>query len=114
MKDALKIVGVFLLWSSICLFGGWKINTYYTGYQTSLKQEVTQVVEQGMRDIQFNQAELLTGKIDEIMKQDFKVQKEKETIIERPIYSQQCIDNDGINLLKQNQEKYNEIRKKGS
>ncbi len=107
-----KSIIIFIIVVSISVFSGWKLNTYYTGYQTSLKQEVTQVVEQGLRDIQQNQAKVLTDKLNELNNQPFKIQKEKETIVERPIYSQQCIDNDGINLLKKNQENLNETRNK--
>lgn len=107
-----KSIIIFIIVVVLSIFSGWKLNTYYTGYQTSLKQEVTQVVEQGLRDIQQNQAKVLTDKLNELNNQPFKIQKEKETIVERPIYSQQCIDNDGINLLKKNQENLNETRNK--
>lgn len=112
MKIILTWIIGFVLWTTLSIYGGWKVNTYYTGYQNNLKQEVTRVIEDGMRNIQIDQAKVLTDKLDELKKQDFKILKEKQTIIEKPIYSQKCFDDDGIELLKKNQERLNEIRNK--
>ena len=109
---AYKQIIIALLVIVLSVFAGWKLNTYYTGYQDNLKNEVTQTVQQGLRDIQQNQAKLLTDKLDELANQPFKIQKEKETILNQPIYSTQCIDQKGIDLLKKNQEMLNETRNK--
>lgn len=110
---AYKQIIIALIVIVLSVFSGWKLNTYYTGYQLSQTQEVQKIVDDGMRNIQQNQAKVLQDKLDELKNQPFKIQKEKETILNQPIYSTQCIDQKGIELLKKNQEQLNETRNKG-
>lgn len=104
-----KAIIVIVLFS---VFSGWKANTYYTGYEMNLEKNVTASIKKEISDMQYQQAELLTTKLTELKEQDFKVLKESKTIIERPIYSKECIDQDGIDLLKQYKEASNAIREK--
>lgn len=94
------------------LFCGWKANTYYRGYEMNLERNITESIHKEISDMQYKQAEQLTEKLNELNDQDFKVLRESKTIIERPIYSQECIDQDGIDLLKQYKGASNAIRKK--
>lgn len=96
----------------LSVFAGWKANTYYTVYEMNLEKNVTASIKKEISDMQYQQAELLTTKLTELKEQDFKVLKESKTIIERPIYSKECIDQDGIDLLKQYKEASNAIREK--
>lgn len=112
MTQILKIISIFLLWTAISIFGGWKVNTYYQGYQNNLKQEVTQTIKDSISDMQAGNAKQLTSTLNELKGLDIRVIKESKTIIERPIYQNQCMDEDGLSKLKQYKEKSNEIRTK--
>lgn len=96
----------------LSVFSGWKANTYYTGYEMNLEKNVTASIKKEISDMQYQQAEQLTAKLSELKDQDFKVLRESQTIIERPIYSQQCIDQEGIELLKRYKEASNALRNK--
>lgn len=86
------------------LFAGWRVHTYYTGYQQSLEDKVQQVISSGISDYQRNQAQGLedTQKLLSNLKANTIIKE--PTIINRPIYSQPCMDQDGADLLKQNKE----------
>lgn len=96
----------------LSVFSGWKANTYYRGYEMNQEQKITASIKKEISDMQYKQAEQLTAKLNELKGQDFKILKESQTIIERPIYSQQCIDQDGIGLLKKYKEVSNALRNK--
>lgn len=112
MKQILKIILIFIIWTSISIFGGWKINTYYQGYQNNLKAEVTQTIKDGISDMQSKQAQQLVSTINDLKSLDVRVIKESKTIIERPIYQTQCIDEDGLKKLQEYKDKSNAIRTK--
>jgi len=108
----LKQLIIALVWTVLMLFSGWKINTYYSGYQENLKNEVTEVVKQGLADIQAQQAKDLISTLKSIQELDKPVQSELTTIVKQPIYVTQCIDDDGLKLLKDYKDKSNALRTK--
>lgn len=112
MKDIMKAVLAVVVWSVLMIGAGWQINTYYTGYQLNIKKDIEKMVDDGFKKAQREQAKQLDEKLNEIMKQPFKIQKEKETIITNPVYSTECIDEEGVKLLQKNGRELNEIRKK--
>ena len=91
----------FFLYTVLMIFGGWKVHTFYNGYQQSLNDKVELVVREGISTYQRTQAQgledtkkLLDGaRTNTIIKEP--------TIINRPIYMQECMDQDGVDLLKQ-------------
>lgn len=110
MNQIIKGIVIFILWTTVSIFGGWKINTYYQGYQNNLKAEVTQVVKDSINDMQADNARQLASTIQGIKDLDVRVVRESKTIVERPIYQNQCIDEDGIKLLKDFKDKSNALR----
>lgn len=91
----------FFLYTVLMIFGGWKVHTYYDGYQANLDHKVELIVKEGISTYQRAQAQgledqkkLLEGtKTNTIIKE--------KTILQQPIYLQQCMDQAGVDLLKE-------------
>ncbi|QOI71642.1 putative membrane protein [Erwinia phage pEa_SNUABM_47] len=94
-------LAAFLLYTVLMLFSGWQVHTYYVGYQQNIEQKIEKIVDNGIRNYQQNQAKGLedtkslldNARVNTIIKEP--------TIINRPIYMQQCMDQAGVDLLKQ-------------
>lgn len=95
----------FALLISGSAVAGWKANTYYTGYQESIEQQIAKKVDIALDKMQQENAKsyLETKKI---MEDNTKVIETKVPyIVEREVYKNVCLDEDGVkvlNELKQN------------
>lgn len=95
----------FALLISGSAIAGWKANTYYTGYQESIEQQIAKKVDIALDKMQQENAKsyLETKKI---MEDNTKVIETKVPyIVEREVYKNVCLDEDGVkvlNELKQN------------
>lgn len=94
-------LAAFLLFTVLMLFSGWQIRTYYDGYQQNIAEQVQKVVDNGISTFQRNQAqglEDIKGNLKDVKTNTI---VKESTIVNRPIYMQQCIDQDGVDLLQQ-------------
>ncbi|HHT8265837.1 TPA: hypothetical protein ACT2UD_004729 [Escherichia coli] len=86
-------------------YAGWEANTYYSGYQLSIEQQIAKKVDTALDKMQQENAKnyLETKKI---MEDNAKVIETKVPfIVEREVYKNVCLDEDGVkvlNELKQN------------
>ncbi|AFC21610.1 Rz-like spanin [Cronobacter phage vB_CsaM_GAP32] len=94
----------FVLYTVLMVFGGWKVHTYYVGYQQNLEAKVEQVVKDGISTYQRNQAQGLEDTKNLLKDAKTNTIIKESTIVNRPIYMQQCIDQAGVDLLKQYRE----------
>ncbi len=99
----------FLLYTVLMVFGGWKIHTYYDGYQQNLEAKVQQVIDNGISTFQRNQAQGLEDTKNLLDSAKTNTIIKEKTIVNRPIYMQQCIDQAGVDLLKQYREESKDI-----
>ncbi|EHU8780782.1 hypothetical protein N0S44_000013 [Escherichia coli] len=95
----------FALLISGSAIAGWKANTYYTGYQESIEQQIAKKVDIALDKMQQeNTKSYLETK--KIMEDNTKVIETKVPyIVEREVYKNVCLDEDGVkvlNELKQN------------
>lgn len=99
LKEFAKPI-LFVLIMGLCAFGGWKLNTYYTGYKASLDQKIEKQVDQALSDIQKNQAQNLVETQELIKKGSAQIVETKvPVIVERKIYQNICLDQDGVKVL---------------
>jgi hypothetical protein len=94
-------IAAFLLYTVLTIFGGWQIHTYYNGYQDSLDQKVQKIVDEGISVYQRNQAQGLQDQKDLLSDARVNTIIKEKTILAKPIYLQQCMDQAGVDLLKQ-------------
>ena len=84
----------------LCAFGGWKLNTYYTGYQDSINQKIEKQVSDGLSRIEQQGAKNLNDTLLELKNRKVEiVTKEVPKFIDRPVYQNVCIDEDGVTTL---------------
>lgn len=108
-------VAIFITAAVMCLMlsftAGWKVHSYYVGYQQNIENTVKKEVQRGIDDMQRQNAQSLidTQKKLDNLKSKTIIEKVPQ-IIDRPIYLQSCIDEDGVKILKQYKEESNKIR----
>ena len=101
---------VALIYTLLILIGGWKLNTYYTGYQLNKQHEVEVIVKEGMNKIQEKNASQLTELQNQLNNLKPGVIERQNTIIKQPIYSNTCIDQSGADSLSDYKKLSNEKR----
>lgn len=92
-------------------FGGWKTNEIYHGYKHNLEEKIEKLVEKGLDDIQKQGAKNLIDS-QQLLK-DRKVtiiEKELPIIIEKEVYRNPSLDQDGVEYLKKLKEVTKEER----
>lgn len=102
------IIGV--LYSALMIFGGWKAHVWYTGYETAKLDKIEKVVNTQNTELvagiatQFEeQKQVLQAASDDI------TAKMKNVTINK-IYTNQCLDQNGVDLLKELKDKGNATR----
>lgn len=107
MLDFIKLyklpitIVAFVLYTIIMVFGGWKVHTYYDGYKESLDQKVEKIVDAGISKYQSAQAQGLEDQKDLLAEAKTNTIIKEKTILQQPIYLQQCMDQAGVDLLKE-------------
>lgn len=99
----------FLLYTVLMLFSGWQIHTYYVGYQENQAAQVQKIVKDGISEFQKNQAQGLADTLGLLDKAKVNVTTKEKTIINQPIYLEKCMDQPGVDLLKDYKEASAEI-----
>lgn len=97
-------IAAFLLYTVLTVFGGWQMHTYYDGYQQNIEAKVEKIVDEGITRFQRNQAQGLEDTKNLLEQARTNTIIKEPTIINRPIYMQQCMDQAGVDLLKQYRE----------
>ncbi|UYE98587.1 structural protein [Xanthomonas phage XbC2] len=95
------IIVAFILYSIILVSGGWKVHTYYDGYKESLDQKVEKIVDAGISKYQSAQAQGLEDQKGLLADAKTNTIIKEKTILQQPIYLQQCMDQAGVDLLKE-------------
>lgn len=107
MLDFIKLyklpitIVAFVLYTIVMVFGGWKVHTYYNGYQESLDQKVEKIIDAGISKYQSAQAQGLEDQKDLLADAKTNTIIKEKTILQQPIYLQQCMDQAGVDLLKE-------------
>lgn len=102
----------FVLAMALCTFGGWKMNTWYTGNQRSLSLDIEKQVDNALDRMQQGNAKTLID-TNKLIKDNAKViEKPVPFIVEREVYKNVCIDEDGNTVLLDLKRNSIETRKK--
>lgn len=91
----------FILYTMLMMFSGWQIHTYYDGYKQNQEQKVELIIKEGISKYQKEQAQGLADTLNLLKDAKTNTIIKEPTIINRPIYMKQCMDQDGVELLKQ-------------
>ncbi|SOK58431.1 hypothetical protein [Yersinia phage fHe-Yen9-04] len=104
------VIVAFILYTVLMLFSGWQVRTYYDGYQQNIVEKVQKVVDTGVSTMQRNQAQGFENIKVNLKEANNKTIIKEPTIVNRIIYAQQCIDQDGVDLLQQYKQESINIR----
>ena len=91
---------LFAGYSFLLIFSGWQICTYYNGYKENLENKALQIVKDGISEYQKVQAQGLEDTKVLLQKQKSSTIIKERTIVEKPIYQNVCLDEDGVSILR--------------
>ena len=114
MMFSYKQIIIFVVYSLFLVLAGWKANTYYTGYKLSQQQKLEKIVQDGLSKIQQDNAKHYEDVQQELDKKKTEIiEKKIPVIVDRPIYMNNCVDQEGVDALqKYKQESQDIIRGK--
>ncbi|WOL22692.1 hypothetical protein [Escherichia phage vB_EcoM_JNE01] len=93
-----------------CVYGGWEANNYYTGYKESIDLKIEKQVNAALDQMQQESAKSYI-ETKQIMQDNAKVIETKiPYIVEREVYYNVCLDQDGVNVLKELKENSRKAR----
>lgn len=95
----------------IGLIGAFLLGVYtthvYKGYQESKAVKQVQELKDAFQKQEQGIATTLEKRLQELKANERVIEREKIKIIDRPIYHNECIDNDGLRLLNKQRSKQN-------
>lgn len=95
-----------------CSYGGWAANDYYSGYKRSIEQNIEKQVDDALDKIQRENAKNYI-ETKKIMQDNAKViETQVPFIVEREVYKNVCLDEDGVRVLNELKKNSAEARKK--
>lgn len=105
-----KPISVLLIVLTVFI-GGWKANTYYSGYQQNLERDKQEVVNTALERIEREHAKNLAEY--KKMLQDRKVEVVKvdvPKIVEKKVYKNICFEEEGVNKLEAERDYAKKVR----
>jgi hypothetical protein len=98
MGANLKIV-VGLLAAALCFAAGWKVNQYRTDSLLLAEVRGAELVAQAEREREHAISKTLEDKLSVLDNKTWVVFRDRNKIIEKPVYRNQCLDPDGVQLI---------------
>lgn len=93
---------LIILAMGFCVVFGWKANTYYTGYELSITQNIEKKVDDAIDKMQQESAKNLIETQKTIKDNATKIVETKvPIIIEKKVYQNVCLDEDGVQVLRE-------------
>lgn len=90
---------IFFVFMGLAFYSGWKVNSYYVGYQQNLEKIVQESIDKGVTEFQKKQAQGLEDSKNILNNLETKTIYKENTIINQPIYSNECMDQAGVDIV---------------
>lgn len=87
---------LYVLLLTVGFAGGFTVNKWYNGYMQLQAVNLLEAYKQGESDV----ARELESSLQEMSQNERVIEKHTRTIVERDVYRIECIDDDGLRLIK--------------
>lgn len=96
MQAKLIAVGGAILLSFIA---GWKVNGWRYEAQIAETEKARQAMIDAYREEEAKAAAVLEKRLKELRANEKVIERERVQVVDRPVYSNECLDNDGVQLV---------------
>lgn len=88
-----------LLIAGFCFFAGWKVNQYRTDSLLLAEVRGAELVAQAEREREHTVSKTLEDKLAVLDNKTWVVFRDRNKIIEKPVYRNQCLDDSGVSII---------------
>lgn len=83
----------------ISFLAGWKVNGWRHEAEAALIREAKQAMVDAYREEEAKAATVLENKLKDLKANEKIIEKERVHLVDRPVYSNICLDDDGVRLI---------------
>ncbi len=83
----------------IAFLAGWQINGWRLTAEKAAAQEARQAMIDAFRQEEAKSAAMLEQRLKELRANEKVIERERIKLVDRPIYSNECLDADGVQLV---------------
>ncbi len=84
----------------LCSYLGYKYNDYKRDSEYSAAREAAELVIRDEQKRESELAKIMNEKLEQLKSNERIIERERIKLVDRPIYNVECIDVDGLNLIK--------------
>lgn len=83
----------------LAFFAGWKVNGWRYEAQIAEAEKARQAMIDAYREEEAKSAALLEKRLKELRANEKVIERERIKLVDRPVYSNECLDDDGLQLV---------------
>lgn len=83
----------------VAFLAGWKVNGWRLAAEQAGIEEVRQAMIDAYRQEEAKAAAVLEQKLKELRANEKVIERERIKLVDRPVYSNECLDADGLQLI---------------
>lgn len=94
----IRIVAVLVIFAA-GLGVGWRVKAAFVAERDLAIKEASEKFQTDYRDSESKQARILEDTLKRLKANERVIEREKEKIVDRPVYKSECLDADGLQLV---------------
>ena len=83
----------------LAFLAGWQINGWRLAAEKAAAEEARQAMIDAYREEEAKAAAVLEKRLKELRANEKVIERERIKLVDRPIYSNECLDDDGLQLI---------------
>ena len=83
----------------IAFLAGWQINGWRLAAEKAAAEEARQAMIDAFREEEAKAAAVLEKRLKELRANEKVIERERIKLVDRPVYSNECLDDDGLQLI---------------
>lgn len=100
LRGNIKIISILILMAT-CSYLGYMYNDYKRDSEYSAAKEAAELVIKSEQRRESEIAKLVNERLQSLSDNERVIERERIKIVDRPIYKVECIDDGGLNLIRQ-------------
>jgi hypothetical protein len=99
LKGNIKTISILIL-MFLCSYLGYKYNDYKRDSEYSAAKEAAEFVIRAEQNRESEIAKIMNKKLEQLNANERIIERERIKLVDRPIYNVECIDDEGLELIK--------------
>jgi hypothetical protein len=83
----------------LAFLAGWQINGWRLAAEKAAAEEARQAMIDAFREEEAKSAAMLEKRLKELRANEKVIERERIKLVDRPVYNNECLDNDGVQLV---------------